>query len=94
MVKRVIKVSDEQPSDHVDGGGLTSAFAALRERLELPAQFGEQAEQEAEQARVAVRGVDAVLREVEREERERQGACARGSQKRVLCRCCVWTRSR
>ncbi len=53
MVKRVIKVSDEQPSDHVDGDGLTSAFAALRERLELPAQFGEQAEQEAEQAAAA-----------------------------------------
>ena len=44
MVKRVIKVSGEVPSDAVDGDGLAPAFAALRQRLELPEAFPADAE--------------------------------------------------
>ena len=53
MVKRVIKVSGEVPSDEVGGDGLAPAFAALRQRLELPEAFPADADQEASQAAAA-----------------------------------------
>ena len=51
-------------------------------------------EEVAEEARVCVRGVDAVLGEVEREERGRESACARGSEEGVFRRRRVGSRSR
>lgn len=53
MVKRVIKVSGEIPSDEVDGDGLAASFNALRQRLELPDAFPAESQQEAEQAAAA-----------------------------------------
>lgn len=53
MVKRVIRMSGELPSDEVEGNGLAPAFAALRQRLELPEAFPAEVEQEAEQAAAA-----------------------------------------
>lgn len=50
MVKRVIKVTSEVPSDQVESPELAAAFDGLRQRLELPAQFPAEVEEEARQA--------------------------------------------
>ncbi|GAB3748233.1 RNB domain-containing ribonuclease [Yimella radicis] len=50
MVKRVIKVTSEVPSDQVESPELAAAFDGLRQRLELPAQFPAEVEAEARRA--------------------------------------------
>lgn len=50
MVKRVIKVTSEVPSDQVESPELAAAFDGLRQRLELPAQFPAEVEEEARRA--------------------------------------------
>lgn len=50
MVKRVIKVTSEVPSDQVESPELAAAFDGLRQRLELPARFPAEVEEEARRA--------------------------------------------
>lgn len=55
MVKRVITMVSDVPSDPVESTELASAFAGLRQRLELPAEFAAHVEQEAAQAAASPR---------------------------------------